>query len=538
MSSFGPHTEYMKQVLDPEIFKDYVERYKSILPMREEVAEKVKDINPPGMESTGVECVFVNPWIIAWVRKRGGLTLKTYDDLWYDWWIDTTWRGALILGLGRKAVKEKPSREDLIRNEWLGYLSVPPTYLVRADLSFASTQLLYGKYATVIWAGADYFRNEFNFFSGYHLEEGVPMQSWTIALHEEWSNRIDDECWKWMTEGVPFEYASWEIPPAYPPRDKLPELLDRRHLRLGIKARDLPKKCQYHIHGWLRPAREIFLDLREEMFPKWVHATLYVSLAPGILSITTLQNFWGMSQWWNDPWICMNAERIFGWPIQYYTYEPLPPIINTLLALPRELWTRRLAELYLLGPKNLLCDAIGRMACPPDKAPLVMSIRRLMFDEASMYKGWAIPFDDGIPPPRAFLTCLPAPFYKEANIRDFVANPEKLPKEYWDLLEAEGGVDKKTGRIPPYNEFPRVKWLFDPTIEWLKPGDFPKLDWKLGQVWPYDVDREKMEIMVREGYDGSGKNILYYSWLADKKMGQEGKTIQLGTLPYKKPTYE
>ncbi|TDA32542.1 MAG: hypothetical protein DSO02_05285, partial [Hadesarchaea archaeon] len=93
----------------------------------------------------------------------------------------------------------------------------------------------------------------------------------------------------------------------------------------------------------------------------------------------------------------------------------------------------------------------------------------------------------------------------------------------------------KTGRVPPYDEVPRLKWLFDPTIEWLKPKDFPPIDWSKGQVWPIDITREKMEIMVEEGYDGSGKDLLHYSCLADRKLGQYGKTIMLGTMPYKLP---
>lgn len=127
------------------------------------------------------------------------------------------------------------------------------------------------------------------------------------------------------------------------------------------------------------------------------------------------------------------------------------------------------------------------------------------------------------------------PLYKETDIRVLVANPENLPKEARDFMESEGGVDFKTGRVPPYDECPRLNYMYDPTIEWLKPKDFPPIDWAQGQVWPIDITREKMKLMVEGGYDGSGKNILHYSALADKKMGQLGKTIMLGTMPYKLP---
>ncbi|MEM1981821.1 MAG: hypothetical protein QW788_04615, partial [Candidatus Hadarchaeales archaeon] len=202
----------------------------------------------------------------------------------------------------------------------------------------------------------------------------------------------------------------------------------------------------------------------------------------------------------------------------------------------REGFVRLMSGLYLRGPKGLLCDAVGKNSSPPKKTPLLHSIRKLTL-EGKMFREFARPFDDGIPPPRALLTAMPAPIYKETTLKELNLweNPENLPKEYKELLEAEAGVDFKTGRVPPYDEVPRLKWLFDPTIEWLKPKDFPPIDWSKGQVWPLDITREKMEIMVEEGYDGSGKDLLHYSCLADRKLGQYGKTIMLGTMPYKLP---
>jgi hypothetical protein len=183
----------------------------------------------------------------------------------------------------------------------------------------------------------------------------------------------------------------------------------------------------------------------------------------------------------------------------------------------------------------MLCDAVTKLVTPRRKTPFLHGIRDLLL-KGKMYENFAAPFDDGIPPPRALLTALPPGVnYRQAKLTEIFADPSQLPKQYRELLESEAGVDFKTGRIPPYEEVPRLKWLFDPTIEWLKPKDFPEIDWKEGQVWPLDLTREKMEIMVEEGYDGSGKDILHYSCLADRKLGQYGKTILLGTMPYKLP---
>ena len=81
-----------------------------------------------------------------------------------------------------------------------------------------------------------------------------------------------------------------------------------------------------------------------------------------------------------------------------------------------------------------MCDAINKKITPEKKTPLLHSIRRLMFEGGKMYKNFAIPHDDGIPPPVACLTASPAPAMKESNIKYFVENPDNLSKEYRELL--------------------------------------------------------------------------------------------------------
>jgi hypothetical protein len=506
--------------------------------MREEIASKLRDINPPELgENIYPESLLLWPWGINWVRDHGGMNLSLWNKLKYYEWIEWMYRFRTFYVDTMKIMNEKPTVDKVITRNYLGYLSFPPVYLARGDLSFSTNQLLYGKYATCIWMGVDYWKAEFNWFGGYHLEEGKPISYWTVGGEREMVEQLtqdDLEVIKGAAPDLSVPCLNRDDPEFV---EKWEAMMERRHLRLGLKLREICKKVPYDIHAWAKPVREILMDVREEQYPKWTHATFYISLRPGAYSALGVHPgiFWGGSNWWHHPWIAMNAERIFGLPMQFYTYFPIPPILNTLLALPDELFIRRLSELYLMGPKGLLCDALTKMLVPKEKAPLYHEMAEYCWKNG-IYKGWASPYDSGMPQPRALLTALPGlPFYKEANIRDFIAKPENLPKQYWELLEAEAGVDRKSGRIPTYSEVPRLKWLFDPTIEWLKPKDFPPVDWAKGQVWPYDITREKMEIMVEEGYDGSGKDVLHYSALADKKMGQLGKIIMLGTTPYRLP---
>ncbi len=525
MSDGSRHLEEVGKILSPEALEDFKSRVTgSTLKIREEIVERFKDTYPLGFEHLAPDGMVTEPWMINWIHERGGIRMEEYDRLIYEEFVEWAYRVLHAIDVCKKAVTEKPEITELIKSKWLCHLSHPPAYMVRPDLGFSTTQMLYGKYATTMWCHIDWWRGEFVWLQGYHNEDGVPVQHWIIGTSSEIAQHFDEEDRQKLLTPSDFMAVPSDITAP----------LERRHLRTGIKLKEIPKKSPYDIFKWLGLARDVVKDMREEMFPKWTHATLYMSPSPGNFGIGSQHTFW-TAQFWSLVWMAMNATRLLGIPMIFYTYEPLPPILNTLLALPSELWTRRLEELFMTGPKGLVCDAINKVITSEKKTPFLHQIRE-QYLKGKAFKGFTAPFDEGIPPPKAFLTALPCPVYKEVNIRDMLANPDKLPKEYWELLESEAGVDRKTGRIPPYTEVPRMKWLFDPTIEWLKPSDFPSIDWREGQVWPVDITREKMEIMVEEGYDGSGDNILHYSALADKKMGQEGKTIILGTTPYKLPT--
>ena len=521
------YLEGVKRLLAPEVFDDFVRKHERIaggLKTAGEVAEKFADLDPPGMINLVPGGWVAECWAVNWIRERGGLDYETMHRLNYEEFVEWGYRVLHAIDVCKKAVAEKPPPEELIKSEWLCHLSHPPAYMVRPDLGFSTTQALYGKYATTMWAHANWWTGEFTWFQGFHNEDGIPVQHWVIAVAEELLKHFDEEDRRTFLTPSDFMAA-----PKHPSA-----LLDRRHLRLGIKMREMPKKVPFVMNEWLRATREIVMDLREELFPKWAHATLYLSFSPGIYGISTQQHFWSTTGFWGDPWYALNAARLLGHPIEYYTYEPLPPIVNTLVALPKEVFCRRLTEMFLMGPKGLLCDAINKKITSKEKTPLLHGMREL-FEKGRAFKGWAVPYDDGIPPPRAWILSAPAPLHEETYVTVLVANPENIPKETRDFFESEAGVDWETGRVPPYSEWPRLNYVFDPTFEWLKPKDFPPIDWQKGQVWPVDVTREKMQLMVEEGYDGSGKDILHYSALADKKMGELGKTILLGTIPYKKP---
>ncbi|MEM2866843.1 MAG: hypothetical protein QXM46_01040 [Candidatus Hadarchaeales archaeon] len=518
----GVHSENLRRILSPSSHEDFLRRLGGRLELREEIASIFRDLNPPGTEHFMPEGWVVNPWMVNWLRERKSLGLQECYRMQYETLVEYAYREQDAIRMSQKL--EGVPQEEFIEAKRLCYSGQPPVYLVRPELGFASTVLLYGRHVTVVYAHPNFWTGEFEALHGYHVEEGVPAQCWLVGVTKEIYEHFDLEDREKLATSS--ELVSAPDDPTY--------VLERREPTTGLKMRELPRGCPYDTKEWLRPLRDMLLDLRWEKFQKWVHADLYVAISPGNLGTSTQQNFWAISQFWGDPWLSFNAE-LWGIPFSPFTYSPFPAQLEEMRKLPREVWLRRMAELFLLGPKGMLCDAVTKLVTSKRKTPLLHGIRDLLL-EGKMYKGFAAPFDDGIPPPRALLTAIPPGVnYREARMDQLLSDASQLPKEYRELLESEAGVDFKTGRIPLYEEVPRLKWLFDPTIEWLKPKDFPPIDWSKGQVWPLDVTREKMEIMVEEGYDGSGKDILHYSCLADRKMGQYGKTIMLGTMPYKLP---
>ncbi len=522
MGQISSYLDYVESLLDPVAFKDFINKSRYVLSIREEVADKFGGLNLPNRKKVVPEGLCMAPWVVNWIRERWRWEEPVYHRLNYEEFIEWAHRVWEAIVINRKVKKEKPGVRESIQTEWLCYTGIPPAFLIRPDLGWKSA-FLFPSRVTLAWFHVNFWVCEFDWGQAVHYVDGMPVSHWAMAMNGELvSNMTEEERKEFRREYV------------FAPRD-FTYLFYLKDPVTGIRIFEIPRKTPFDFTSWLSVARGIVRDIIDERFPCWRNSRLYLSISPGLMGTASQQNFWGISSFAADAWLAIQCERL-GYPNRLYGYEP--DAGNILLKMSRERFARSLGRFFLEGPRGLECDTVNRLVAPAKRIPLLHSIKKLMFHKGKMYKGFAEPYDEGIPPPRARLTAFPAPIYKETTLEELGIweDPAGLPKEYIELLESEAGVDFKTGRVPSYEEVPRLKWLFDPTIEWLKPSDFPPLDWSKGQVWPIDITREKMEIMVEEGYDGSGKDILHYSCLADRKLGQYGKTITLGTMPYKLPT--
>lgn len=125
---------------------------------------------------------------------------------------------------------------------------------------------------------------------------------------------------------------------------KLPddEIFNRRHMKLGYKLREIPKK----ISGMGEASsqiREILTDLRNELKPEWSNSAYHISLVyiTGLGIVAEVSNWNAAAYLWDG----VNAKRIYGMDDQLFGYEPWPPILNMLFALSRSDWTIKITQM-------------------------------------------------------------------------------------------------------------------------------------------------------------------------------------------------
>jgi hypothetical protein len=463
----------------------------------DKIWERLGAINPfSGKTPMFAEIWMVMPFMRNFFRENG-INPELWQRLKYENFVEWDSRIHQAIEISNRCIKEEIPKEDIYWSKNLCYLSHPPAYLCRPDVGRSSCVALYGKYATVEYVHVDDFTREVYWIYGYHNEDGIPVHTWTIGVDKDTSKYFDAGDEAAFTQSTPTRTGA-DI-------KELDERLDRRHLRTGVKIREIPTKY-WDPYDWGMAVRDVIEDLRTEHFPKWIHATLYASCVSANTS-TIAQNALTSSEFFLYVYYGLNTTAM-GINYNLFAYVPLPPMLGILINLPQETFVKRMSQLFLGG-----YDAFHKFACKEKKIPNLFKLKKFMFEHGQFF-----PLYKGIPPPMVIARAI-SPSMQKANLKQFLETPPS--KEFWEILESEGGVNRETGEIPPAHESGRTQFLLDPSIEPLKAKDFPPMDWNEGQVWPFDITREKVELMVEEGYDGSGKNIEHYSELADKKMGKK-----------------
>lgn len=185
------------------------------------------------------------------------------------------------------------------------YYFFPPVICIRSDLQQGTTTLLYGESTDTTYVVTSDLTGEIAFLLNTHTESGIPVEWWLV--------HADDD------------------------------LLDRRHIKLGWKLRDIPNKTKDMTKSGFR-LLEILKDVRNERTPQWAdsaYSTLMV-YSGGVCNAGLEQsNYEAISYVWEG----VNTKKISNFGEYYFCFTPWPPLLSTLFAMPRANFTSRFCGL-------------------------------------------------------------------------------------------------------------------------------------------------------------------------------------------------
>lgn len=190
--------------------------------------------------------------------------------------------------------------------ETVTHWGYPPVLPIRMDMQNLSTKMIYGPSTDISFACLSDMDRDLVFIFNLHVEESAPEDYWFLLKSQD------------------------------------PEIFDRRHMKLGIRLRDVGKKIKDNIEA-ARRIREILIDIRNEKTPQWASSTYYVCIffMVGASNMAMeLSNWNALGQIWDG----VNSSSHYGLPDCMFNYEPLPPILDMMFKLDRPFWTERLTK--------------------------------------------------------------------------------------------------------------------------------------------------------------------------------------------------
>jgi len=204
----------------------------------------------------------------------------------------------------RDVIKGKLEHPDRI----LTFFFFPVVFCIRTDLQQGTSRLLFGESVDTTFILLDDFaEGKVGLLFNCHMEDGIPVDWWLI----------DEE-----NEG---------------------EVLERRHLKLGYKLKDLPKKI-LPLYQCGEKVIDVLKDIRNERTPQWSSSMYHICLCwmsaacnLGV-EISNHESFAGVF----DAITAKPNWRLFD---NYVALVPWPPLIPTFLLLGRKGFLSRLAGL-------------------------------------------------------------------------------------------------------------------------------------------------------------------------------------------------
>ncbi|MHA1380064.1 MAG: hypothetical protein ACTSRG_16960 [Candidatus Helarchaeota archaeon] len=185
----------------------------------------------------------------------------------------------------------------------------PPGGFIRSDLQQGSMKLYYGESVDCTYVVCRDDTEEVIFMINGHLEDGIPVDWWMVGP--------DDE------------------------------LLERRHLKMGIKLKQIPKRTKNFPEAGSR-FLDVLRDVRNERTPQWSSSMYQVGIAWGTSAdnlIFAISSYEGLAGLFDG----ISTKTLFNLGDYWFIYVPMPPIINTMIYAGRERFTLMTSNLMSHG---------------------------------------------------------------------------------------------------------------------------------------------------------------------------------------------
>ncbi|MHA1298483.1 MAG: hypothetical protein ACTSO9_03465 [Candidatus Helarchaeota archaeon] len=239
-------------------------------------------------------------------EKINGMVNEVTTDLLYD---------TFKIRLNESIQSAKDTIEGKVEDpsKTISYMFFPTVSTTRVDLQQGTMKLLYGESVDCAYLCINDYKQEILYILNTHAEDGIPVDWWLIGP--------DDE------------------------------ILDRRHMKTGVKIRDMPRKTKSLAECGQRVI-DILKDIRNERTPQWSNSLYLIAAQYGSSTIELVleqSNYESFGTLWSG----LNAKRHFGLSDSWFLYIPFPGFLQTLSNLPRTEWQKRMAGLTTASNFNI-----------------------------------------------------------------------------------------------------------------------------------------------------------------------------------------
>ncbi|HUY00615.1 MAG TPA: hypothetical protein VMV49_13735 [Candidatus Deferrimicrobium sp.] len=247
------------------------------------------------------------------------------------------------------------------------YAFFPPVITLSVDLQQGVNKLLYGESTSTAFCLVNDITREIAFILCSHQETGIPVDWWVTGP--------DDE------------------------------LLDRRHIKYGMKLRDIPKKIK-SVHKVGELLMDVLKDIRNERTPQFSAASFVVCPVYGSGAANFLVE---NSNWEVLSGLCdgMNSKDLYKLPDYWFCYVPWPPFVRTMSLLGRGSFAKRLAGL----------STNFRLYSQPVEDEMIPFLKELVPEswEVNFVRKWR---DRGLPTPLMTTECQLPDFTKKETYQN------------------------------------------------------------------------------------------------------------------------